>query len=65
MYLVHVYYLCMIILIFVVMQILPKLSNYNALNNEFQTISLFWQRDLRWPQLLQYTSTLIPDETKI
>lgn len=54
-----VYHLCMVIIIFVVMQILPKLSNYNASNNEFQTNSLFWQRDLRWPQLLQYTSTLI------
>lgn len=47
------------------MTFLFLLTNYNALNNEFQTISLFWQRDLRWPQLLQYTSTLIPDETKI
>lgn len=54
-----VYHLCMVIIIFVVMQILPKLSHYNASNNEFQTNSLFWQRDLRWPQLLQYTSTLI------
>lgn len=54
-----VYHLCMVIIIFVVMQILTKLSNYNASNNEFQTNSLFWQRDLRWPQLLQYTSTLI------